>query len=112
MTMFIHPMTAPFTVDAGGTIRIRDTGVRLISLLQQIREGLSVAEILENHELLTPADVYKTMAYDLEHKDEMDEFVRQYEEDSERGRREIESQPAYQARRARMRALYAERHPD
>lgn len=83
--MILEPtVTVPLREDAHGVIRVGGTRVTLETLLVAWRNGSSAEHIAEQYPALSLTDVYKVIAYVLEHPDDM----RAYLEKAEREERE------------------------
>jgi uncharacterized protein (DUF433 family) len=73
----------PLHVDDTGTIRIGQSRVTLDVLLTFHRQGMSPETLAENFPSLSLADVYGTLAYYFRHQQEMDEYLRQRDQQAE-----------------------------
>ncbi len=64
----------------GGEPRIRDTRYTVSGLVQWRRLGLSDPRILEHHPDLTQADLETAWSYYLQHRQEIDQAIRDDED--------------------------------
>jgi uncharacterized protein (DUF433 family) len=67
----------PLRMDEGGVIRIGNTRVTLQALVADVHRGASPEEIAHNYSALNLADVYLVVGYYLQHRAEVDTYVRQ-----------------------------------
>lgn len=91
MSLTLHADPAPLRVDDTGTIRVGQSRVTLDVLLQYWRMGMSPAEIARGLDTLALADVHGALWYYLRHESEIDEYLRQREQEAESLRRQIET---------------------
>lgn len=91
MTLQIVPQTAPITIDEHGAARVGGTRVLLETVIYAFLDGDTPEVIQESYDAITLADVYGVITYYLNHREEIDEYIRQVEEDSEQIRRKIEA---------------------
>ena len=64
----------------GGDACIRKTRITVWGLVERRNLGLSDAEILENLPDLTPADLAVAWDYDAQHREEIDQAIRENEQ--------------------------------
>lgn len=112
MTITLHSDPVPLRVDETGTIRVGQTRVTLDVLLDDFNAGMSVEEIVRQLDTLTLTDVHGALAYYFRHRAEVDEYLRQREEEAEKLRQEIDaaSGPQLAHLKARMDAFKAQRN--
>lgn len=79
-----------------------ETRVRLDTVVFAFNEGCTAEEIISRYPSLKLVDVYAVIAYYLENKPDIDRYVKEREGEREKTRREIQSQPDYQAFRERL----------
>ncbi|HEV8061993.1 MAG TPA: DUF433 domain-containing protein [Gemmataceae bacterium] len=92
MTTFsLEPIAVPLRRDSTGGIRVGDTGVLLEIVLRAFRRGAAPEAIVAAYETLNLRDVYAVLAYCLDHEKEMDDYLRQCNEEEEAIRRKIEA---------------------
>jgi uncharacterized protein (DUF433 family) len=103
MALRIPEDPAPITINTDGVALIGGTRVRLETIVAAFHDGDSPEQIVDNYDVLTLADVYAVIAYYLNHREEVDEYIRQQEAAAEQVRREIEAnQPEMFSLRARL----------
>jgi uncharacterized protein (DUF433 family) len=74
-TMEIRALDVPLRVDDGGTVRVGDTRVRLDSVVRCYDEGDSPETIQDAFSTLTLPDIYATIAYVLQHREQVDAYL-------------------------------------
>jgi uncharacterized protein (DUF433 family) len=97
----------PMKVDRDGVIRVGDTRVRLDTVIYAFNDGYTAEEIVTQYPVLKLADVYAVIAYYLNNRVEVDEYLKQRAEAAAKIRQEIEAKPEYKSFRER---LLARRH--
>jgi uncharacterized protein (DUF433 family) len=80
----------PLRTDADGVVRIGGTRVPLETVVSAFDEGAAAEEIALRFPTLDLADVYATIAYLLQHRPEVDEYLAERREESRRVREEVE----------------------
>jgi uncharacterized protein (DUF433 family) len=78
-------------IDGGGAVRVGNTRLTLVILVQAFRSGLSPEQIAEQFNMSSLADVYSAIGYYLRHQDEIDAFVREAEQYADELKRKIEA---------------------
>jgi uncharacterized protein (DUF433 family) len=104
------PDPVPLRQDEHGTIRVDGTRVPLDLVIKAHREAASPETIVRWFDSLQLADVYAVLAYCLNHRAEVDEYLARREQEAVTLRRELEatgiSRPGFgeelKARKARM----------
>lgn len=110
MTVQAHPtLTAPLRMEPDGTARVGDTRVTLDVLIGAYKLGRSPKAIVEAYPTLGIADVYAVIAYYLQNKTEVDDYLRGRAEEAREIRLRIEADPANKALRELIRARGEER---
>ena len=103
-----HPtMTVPLRTDEYGKIRVGNTRVLLEIVIRAYLSGETPESIVDSYSTLQTADVYAVIAYYLNHRAEIDTYVRQADERVAQILREIEANatPEAKALRTRLRAV-------
>jgi len=94
----IEPVqTVPLTITEDGTFRVAGSRVALESVLHHFKLGAAPEEIAQQFPSLQLADIYAVIAYYLNHRDSVEEYLRQQELSGDAVQAAIESQPGYQA---------------
>lgn len=111
MTMPIHTDPAPLWVDEHGDVRVGKSRVLLDVVLGHYLNGQTAEEIAEGYDTIPLADVLGVLAYYHRYKEEVDEHLRQRDEQAEELRRKIQTAnaPKLTAFKARIDALKAQR---
>ena len=106
-------MTVPLRTDDHGVIRIGETRVLLELVIHAYYMGETPEGIVDSYPSLTTADVYAVIGYYLAHREEIDTYVRQRDEQAEQILRDMETNltPEARAMRTRLRA-YQEHQKD
>jgi uncharacterized protein (DUF433 family) len=109
-TLILEPRPVPLTRLENGVYRVTGTRIPLERIVECYQEGMTPEDIVRDFDTLRLSDVYTVISYYLDHKDAVEEYMREQEEAAEALRRMIEaSQPQRPglreellARRARM----------
>jgi uncharacterized protein (DUF433 family) len=114
MADFAKTLDVPFTITEYGTIPISDSRVSLDSVLHYFKLGVSAEQIALSFPSLKLADIYAAIAYYLNHRDGIEEYLRHQEAEADELQRQRESDPERQAAvaelRERLHARWAELH--
>ena len=100
-------MTIPLRTDEHGAIRVGSTRVLLELVIHAYYAGETPEGIVDSYPTLTTSDVYAVIAYYLAHREEINIYVRQRDEQAEQIIRDIEANlsPEARALRTRLRAF-------
>jgi uncharacterized protein (DUF433 family) len=91
--MTIHADPVPLRLDEHGVIRIADSRISLEVILDYYHQGMPAEAIAEGYEdVITLADVYAVLAYYHRHRDEVDAYLHQRDQESEALRRQVETE--------------------
>ena len=99
----------PLTLTEDGTIRITGTRVSLDSVVHEYEQGATPEEIAISFPALRIADIYATITYYLNHREQVEEYLRRQEVDAEAIRHRIESAPDYQLKMQDLRVRIQKR---
>ncbi len=91
MVLQIHAEAVPLRTGPEGVIYVGQTRVPLETVIRVFNTGVSPEEIAFQFPALALPDIYLVVGYYLQHRDEVDDYVRQAKEHSERVRRENEA---------------------
>ena len=80
-------------VDEHGVMRVGATRVSIDSVVIPFQRGDSPESIRGQYPSLTLEQVYGAITYYLRHRDEVDEYLRRQEAESERWRQKIDQDP-------------------
>src|SRR5438128_2071285 len=78
-TLVLAPRLVPLTPDESGVLRVTGTRIPLERIIECHLERLTPEAIVEAFDSLRLADVYLIVAYYLDHKEEVEEYLRQRE---------------------------------
>lgn len=95
--------TVPLTLTEDGTIRITGSRVSLDSIVHHFKLGATAEQIAQKFPSLLLADIYATITYYLNHREAVEEYLRQQEAEADVIQQRIEADPQYQAAMAEMR---------
>src|SRR5262249_52631226 len=90
MTLPILPETPPLRVDESGAIRIGNTRVLFVLVVQAFQNGVSPEQIVQMYDTLDLADVYGAVAYYLRHKPEVEAYLEEYDRQADAIRKKVE----------------------
>lgn len=98
----------PLRQDDGGTIRVTGSRVTIDILVTAYLQGDSFEEIHEEFPSVSLEAIEKIIPWYLDNQREVDDYIRKRDEEAERLRQEIESEPRHQAFMAELRRRAAE----
>lgn len=108
-------MTVPLRTDKHGAIRVGNTRVLLELVIHAYYVGETPEGIVDSYPTLTTSDVYAVIAYYLSHREEIDTYVRQRDEQAKQIIQDIAANlsPEARALRTRLRAFQEQQkhHP-
>jgi uncharacterized protein (DUF433 family) len=96
-------MTIPLRTDEHGAIRVGKSRVLLELVIHAYYMGETPEGIVDSYPTLTTSDVYAVIAYYLAHREEIDNYVRQRNEQAEQIIRDMEANLTPEARALRTR---------
>lgn len=96
-------LAVPFVVTEQGTIRIGNSRVSLDSVVHHFKLGATAEQIAHSFTSLNLADIYTAIAYYLNHREAIEEYLRRQEAEAEALRERLESEPQRQAAMAELR---------
>jgi len=102
-------ITLPLTLTEDGTIRVTGTRVSLDSLVHEYEHGATPEEIAISFPSVRIEDIYAAITYYLNHRERVEEYMRQQEMDADAVRCRIESAPDYQRKMQDLRARIQKR---
>jgi uncharacterized protein (DUF433 family) len=94
--------TVPLTMNEAGVLRITGTRVSLDSVLYSFNEGSTPEEIVQQYTTLDLADVYAVIAYYLQNRAEIDDYLEKRELEREELQKELEAKFPQQGIRERL----------
>lgn len=109
MELTLEAQTVPMKVDADGVIRVGTTRVRLDTVIYAFNEGYTAEEFVSQYPALLLADVYAAIAYYLNHRETVDDYLSRRAKTAAEIRAEIEQKPEYRDFRERLLARRLQR---
>ncbi len=107
MALSITKETMPLKMDEYGVVRVGGTRVTLDTVVVAFEQGAAAEEIMQQYPTLKLSDIYFTIGYYLQHRSEVDEYLRLREEHADRVRKYIASPVDLQELRDRLAARQA-----
>jgi uncharacterized protein (DUF433 family) len=98
----------PLRSDEDGVVRVGQTRVTLQTVIADFHRGASPEEIVHHYPALKLSDTYLVIGYYLEHRDEVDEYVRQQRDLAAQARNEYETLHPQDPLRAKLLAKLAQ----
>jgi uncharacterized protein (DUF433 family) len=80
----------PLTLDKDGTVRITGSRVTLDSVIHAFQHGATAEQIQDSFPSLDLGDIYATIAYYLDHQDQVERYLRQQGAAAQKTRQFIE----------------------
>jgi uncharacterized protein (DUF433 family) len=99
--------TVPLTLGEDGTIRIKGSRVTLDSVIHAFKQGATAEQIQDSFPSLTLREVYGTIAYYLEHIEQVESYLREQDQAAEETKRFIEGRQDSSLLRERIRTRRA-----
>jgi len=109
MALQIEKLTVPLETTADGTVKVRGTRIPLDTIVIAFQLGSTPQDIARQYSPLNLADIYAVLAYYLQHKDDVDQYLREREAEAERVRAEIEARWPREGVRERLMARRKDR---
>ena len=91
MATVVETLPAPVRLDEYGVLRVADTRVSLDSVVYDFNRGADAAEIQQNFDTLSLAEVHAAIAYYLHNKEKVDAYLVEQEIEHKRMRAEHEA---------------------
>ena|SRR5258708_5662432 len=96
-------IAVPFTVTEFGSIRIANTRVSLDSIIHHYKLGSTAEEISYRFPSLSLADIHLAIAYYLNNRPEIEEYLQRQESEADELEQRIKSNPNQQKRMSELR---------
>ena len=90
MSLVIAPPQIPLRIDTDGVVRVATTRVTLDTVVVAFLAGATAEEIATQYPSLGLADVYAVIAYYLQHRADVDAYLREREQQAQGIRRQLE----------------------
>lgn len=100
INLVLEPRAVPLTRLENGVYRVTGTRIPLERIVECYQEGMTPEDIVRDFDTLTLSDVYAVISYYLDHKDAVEQYMGEQEQEAEALRRMIE---ANQPQRAGLR---------
>ena len=107
MSLDLHAEAAPIEIDLDGVARAGKTRVTLDTVVAAFLDGASSEEIAQQYPTLSYADIYVVLGYYLRHRGEVDEYLKQRQNDADATYKQNESRHSPQGIRERLMARVA-----
>jgi len=98
MNLTGQTLAVPLRIDDTGTVRVGSSRITLDLVIRRFEEGAAPEEIVYSYDTLRLEDVYVVLAYYLAHKDDVQAYLRQREEEAAAVRRKLEAEGISQPR--------------
>jgi len=108
MPLAVKTDPTPLRTDEDGVVRVGDSRVMLERVVHAVDEGASAEEIVARYPSLDLADVHATLAYILRHRAEIDEYMKESQDQAEETRRLIERRSPKEGLREELERRLAE----
>ncbi|WP_019498086.1 DUF433 domain-containing protein [Pseudanabaena sp. PCC 6802] len=109
MTLVVIAEPAPLETDADGVVRVGKTRVTLDTVITAFKQGATAEEIVYRYSSLKLADVYATIAFYLNHQQEVEAYLQQRQQQAKEIRKMNEARFDPQGLRDRLLARQTER---
>lgn len=86
----LETVQSPLRIDAGA-VRVGQTRITLDLVVEQYDNGMSPEAIVRAYDVLTLADVYATITYYLQHREQVQTYLRKRTANTDNIRKTIES---------------------
>lgn len=83
MPFVIHSEAPPLRVDESGAVRVGNTRVLFVLVVQAFQNGATPEDIVRTFETLNLADTYAVVSYYLRHQAEVEELLAEYDREAE-----------------------------
>lgn len=108
-TLALELRDIPLTRLDNGVYRITGTRIPLERIIQSYKDGATPEDIVDSFDTLRLSDVYMLIGYYLDHREVVEQYLREQEEQAEEVRRKIEAaqppRPGFKEELLRRKAL-------
>jgi uncharacterized protein (DUF433 family) len=91
INLALEPRAIPLTRLENGVYRVTGTRIPLEQVVEAYKAGATPEEIVASYDTLRLSDVYVLIGYYLDHKEEVEQYLREEEQLAEEIRRKIEA---------------------
>ena len=109
MNLVIAAETAPLDTNVDGVVQVGKTRVTLDTVVAVFKQGTTAEEIVYRYPSLKLADVYATIAYYLNHQQEVEAYLQRRQKQAQEVRKMNEAKFDPQGLRDRLLARQAEK---
>jgi len=102
-TLQIQPIPLPVALDMDGVARVGGTRVTLDTVVRAFLRGATAEEIAQQYPSLSLSDIYATVSYYLQHREEVDKYLERRKKQAQTVR--LENEKRFDARGIRERLL-------
>jgi uncharacterized protein (DUF433 family) len=102
VAMTLNTCTIPLQEDSTGAIRVENTRLTLDAIVFAFREGATAEEIVERFPAISLSAVYAAIAFYLQNRVQVDEYLARRKAEADEIRIKIESRPETKAFRERL----------
>ncbi len=99
---FNFPHTVPLVQLENGAVRVRNSRVSLDTIIIRTQMGDTVARIHSGFPTVSISQIKEILAWYFDNQADVDEYIRQGQEEAERLRQWVESQPGYKEHREKL----------
>ena len=99
---FNFPHTVPLVQWEDGSVRVQNSRVTLETIVHRMQVGDTAEEINDSFPTVSVTQIKEILAWYFDNKADADQYLQEVEEEGERLRRLIESQPGYKERREKL----------
>lgn len=89
--LILEPRPIPLTRLENGVYRVTGTRIPLERIIEEYKDGATPEEIVSSFDTLRLSDVYMLIGYYLDHREEVEQYLREEEKLAEEIRRMIEA---------------------
>jgi uncharacterized protein (DUF433 family) len=90
MTLLISGEPVPLRADERGTVRVGNTRVSLDSVILDYKNGATAEQIVFDYPTLDLADVHAAIAYYLRHREDVDRYLADQQNQGAEVRKQVE----------------------
>jgi uncharacterized protein (DUF433 family) len=102
MALTFEARPVPLRTDEHGVVRVVGSRITLDTLVSAFNRSSTPEQVVQSFPTLKVADVYAIFAYYLDHREEVDAYIREQEQAAAEVRKLVESQPGYWEFRERL----------
>jgi len=116
VNLSLEPRPVPLTRLDNGVYRVTDSRIPLERIVEHYQAGETPEQIVDAYDTLRLADVYTIIGYYLEHREAVEEYVREQEVEGDKMQRMIEAaqpaRPGFKEELLRRKALMEKRNAE